>query len=74
MNPRLHPITAREALRKLKRAGFAEYHQRGSHLVLRHPDGRMAVLPIHGGDIPVGTLRAIVFHQARLTEEEWNTL
>jgi len=74
MNPRLYPIRAREALRKLQRAGFVGYHQRGSHLVLKHPDGRMVVLPMHGGDIPVGTLRAIVFYQARLSEEEWNDL
>jgi len=45
MSPRLLPITPREALRKLKRGGFLEHHQRGSHLVLKHTDGRMVVLP-----------------------------
>jgi predicted RNA binding protein YcfA (HicA-like mRNA interferase family) len=42
--------------------GFIEHRQRGtSHLVLKHPDGRRTVVPIHPGyDIPKGTLRAIL--------------
>ncbi len=72
MTERLSAITPKKALRKLKRAGFIEHHQRGSHLVLKHPDGRMVVLPIHSKDIPRGTLYTIVVHQAQLTIEEWN--
>jgi len=34
------PHMAKEVLRKLKRAGFEERRQSGSHLVLRHEDGR----------------------------------
>ena len=34
------PHKAKEVLRKLKRAGFEERRQSGSHLVLRHKDGR----------------------------------
>jgi predicted RNA binding protein YcfA (HicA-like mRNA interferase family) len=68
---RLTPITSREALRKLKKFGFAEHHQRGSHLVLKHDDGRMVVLPMHTKDIPRGTLHNIVIHQAKLSLEDW---
>jgi predicted RNA binding protein YcfA (HicA-like mRNA interferase family) len=62
------PFNAKEVLRKLKRAGFAKRRQSGSHLVLRHKDGRQTYLPMHTGDVPPGTLRTIL-KQADLTEE-----
>ncbi|MEA5508925.1 type II toxin-antitoxin system HicA family toxin [Crocosphaera sp. UHCC 0190] len=74
MSERLSSITAKKALRKLKKAGFREHHQRGSHLVLKHSDGRMVVLPIHSSDIPKGTLYNIVVNQSKLSIEEWNNL
>ena len=74
MSDKLSAITAKKALRKLKKAGFIENHQKGSHLVLEHSDGRMVVLPMHSKDIPIGTLYAIVIHQAKLSLEEWKNL
>ncbi len=60
-------------LRKLKRAGFEESRQSGSHLVLRHEDGRQTYLPMHTGDVPMGTFRSIL-KQAGLIEEEFRDL
>ncbi|MGK7883363.1 MAG: type II toxin-antitoxin system HicA family toxin [Crocosphaera sp.] len=74
MSDRLSSITSKKALKKLKKAGFSKHHQRGSHLVLKHSDGRMVVLPIHSNDIPKGTLYNIIVHQAKLSIEEWNNL
>lgn len=34
------PYKAEEVLSRLKRAGFEVRRQSGSHVVLRHPDGR----------------------------------
>ena len=34
------PYKAREVLSRLQRAGFVVKRQSGSHVVLRHPDGR----------------------------------
>jgi predicted RNA binding protein YcfA (HicA-like mRNA interferase family) len=67
------PNKAQEVLRKLKRAGFAERRQSGSHLVLRHEDGRQTYLPMHTGDVPTGTYRSIL-KQAELTEDEFRDL
>ena len=72
MSARLPSITAKKALKKLKKAGFTEHHQKGSHLILKHSDGRLVVLPIHSKDIPRGTLYNIIVHQAQLTMDEWN--
>jgi predicted RNA binding protein YcfA (HicA-like mRNA interferase family) len=58
---RLPTVTPRQVVRALKRAGFEEHHQRGSHLYLRHPESRrMTSVPMHPGDLPRGTLRAIL--------------
>jgi predicted RNA binding protein YcfA (HicA-like mRNA interferase family) len=62
MSDKLPRIGAQELIRALKRAGFEEQRQRGSHLHLRRAsDGRRATVPVHKGrDIPTGTLRAIL--------------
>ncbi|MGD0261866.1 MAG: type II toxin-antitoxin system HicA family toxin [Verrucomicrobiota bacterium] len=67
------PYKAREALAKLQRAGFAIRRQSGSHVVLRHSDGRQTYVAMHPGDIPTGTFRAML-KQASLTEEEFRRL
>jgi predicted RNA binding protein YcfA (HicA-like mRNA interferase family) len=67
------PFTPREVVSKLKRAGFEEIRQTGSHLFLRHPDGRLTFVAMHRGDIPPGTLRKIL-KQANLTEDQLREL
>lgn len=58
---RLPMITSVRLLRVLLRLGFSVKHQRGSHVVLCHPDGRMTVVPVHRGeDIGRGLLRKIL--------------
>jgi predicted RNA binding protein YcfA (HicA-like mRNA interferase family) len=48
VSPRLPAISARELVRFLKRQGFVEDRQRGSHLVLFHPEtNRTVVVPMH---------------------------
>ena len=43
--------------------------QKGSHLKMRHPDGRVVIIPMHR-EIATGTLRSIL-RQAKLTIEEF---
>jgi predicted RNA binding protein YcfA (HicA-like mRNA interferase family) len=44
----------------LRKAGFYRDHQKGSHLVMLHPDGRRAVVPMHVGDMKKGTAIGIL--------------
>jgi predicted RNA binding protein YcfA (HicA-like mRNA interferase family) len=67
------PHKAKEVLHKLRRAGFEDRRQSGSHLVLRHPDGRQTYLPMHTGDVPTGTFKSIL-KQAGISEEEFREL
>lgn len=73
---KLGSLSARKVLKKLKKVGFTETHQRGSHLYLKSEDGKKVVtVPIHGSkDIPIGTLYNIVVRQAGLSVEEFNDL
>ena len=67
------PCKAREVLSRLQRAGFVVRRQSGSHVVLRHPDGRQTYVAVHTSDVPSGTFRAIL-RQAGLTEEDFKSL
>jgi predicted RNA binding protein YcfA (HicA-like mRNA interferase family) len=67
------PYKAREVLARLQRAGFVIKRQSGSHIVLRHADGRQTYVAMHTKDVPTGTFRSIL-KQAQLSEEEFQKL
>jgi predicted RNA binding protein YcfA (HicA-like mRNA interferase family) len=67
------PYKAREVLAKLQRAGFVVRRQSGSHVVLRHQDGRQTYVAMHTDDVPTGTFRSIL-KQSGLTEDEFRKL
>jgi len=49
-----------EVIAILRRLGFYEVRQRGSHKQFRHPDGRGTTVPYHGGrDVSPILLRRI---------------
>ncbi len=71
---KLSRLPARKVIQKLKKAGFVETHQRGSHLYLAY-ENKIVTVQVHGSkDIPVGTLYNIVVKQAQLSVEEFNNL
>lgn len=52
------PLTAREAIRRLKREGWVEARQAGSHKIFVK-DGRLIVVPDHRGDLKPGVEKDI---------------
>lgn len=59
--PKLPVIKYRQLIRVLNKLGFLEHPERGSsHLVFKHPDGRITTVARHSGDFPRGTLRGIL--------------
>ncbi len=54
-------MTAKELLKELRKDGWVEIAQKGSHLNLKHPvkQGKVTI-PIHSGDLPPGTLNNIL--------------
>jgi len=58
---RLPRIKGKELIRALERAGFTIDRTRGSHVFLKHIDGRATAVPVHSGEtLGPGLLRAIL--------------
>lgn len=61
MSQRLPVLTAEQVLGILRRHGFTPARRSGSHIVLKHSDGRRATVPLHKGrDLGKGLLRQIM--------------
>ncbi len=73
MLPKVLPFM--DVKRKLEKAGFAEYTQKGSHIkfVKQVNEGtRTAIVP-HHKEISIGTLKSIM-RQAGINEDEFENL
>jgi predicted RNA binding protein YcfA (HicA-like mRNA interferase family) len=69
VSPALSDLPVRKVIRALESIGFIHRRTAGSHAVLRHPDGRVAIVPQHG-TVKRGTLSSIL-RQAGLTPAEF---
>jgi predicted RNA binding protein YcfA (HicA-like mRNA interferase family) len=68
---RLPSVRPSDVVAALKRAGFVEKRQKGSHVILVHErQRRMTVVALHGRDLPMPTLREVL-KQAGITEDEF---
>ena len=71
---RLPQINPRKLVGVLKKAGFEEYNQKGSHLILVDEERDLQTsVPMHSGDIGRGLLKKIL-KQAELAEEKFREL
>ena len=61
MSSRTPRITVKQVIKQLKKVGFMEIGQTGSHLKLFNKGTRRtAIVPVHSSKIiPIGTLKAI---------------
>jgi predicted RNA binding protein YcfA (HicA-like mRNA interferase family) len=69
---KLRSLKSVEVLSALARAGFQRVRQRGSHVRLRHPDGRVVSVPEHASH-DLGLLRKIL-RDAELSVDEFLNL
>ena len=70
--PKLPSLTARKVIRALKKAGFVEDRQKGSHLILFHSrTGVRTVVPVHAGRTIKDPLLRAIIREANLTAEEF---
>lgn len=70
---KLPQVKPKDVVKALEKAGFCRSRQTGSHLYLKHPDGRLTSVSIHPKPVPTGTLRAIL-KQTQLKPEELKKL
>ena len=67
---KLPALSARKLVAGLKRIGYVEARQAGSHLILKHPDRQILVIPMHVGDLAKPFLKSIL-KEAGISEEEF---
>ncbi len=44
---KLPSLSGRQTVKTLERLGFVETHRKGSHVKMKHADGRLIVFPFH---------------------------
>lgn len=68
---KLTSISAEKLIKILTKLGFEKIRIKGSHLFMRHPDGRTTIVPIHRGEgIGPGLLRKII-NEIKINREEF---
>ena len=72
--PRMPPVSGKDLIGVLQRIGFRVVRQIGSHVRLKHEDGRVVTVPVHvGQDVSRGLLRKIL-RDAELTPDDLSKL
>lgn len=70
----LKPQSAKKIIKALSKLGFKIVRKRGSHVVMKHADGRLTVVPVHvGEELGTGLLYKII-KESGLTKEEFSKL
>jgi len=67
----LRPTPAKKVIKLLSKIGFEVVRQRGSHVIMKHSDRRVTVVPVHPGeDLGRGMLSKIV-RDSKITREQF---
>jgi len=69
LSEKLPVLPGREIIKALKQIGFVPVRQKGSHVFLRHPDGRRTTVPLHD-EVNKSTLMDIL-SQAKLEKDDF---
>jgi len=69
LSEKLPVLSGREIIKALAKVGLVPVRQKGSHVFLRHADGRRTVVPLHE-EVNKSTLMDII-GQSKLTREEF---
>jgi predicted RNA binding protein YcfA (HicA-like mRNA interferase family) len=58
---RVTPLKSKKFVKALKKLGFEEKRQTGSHLILYNPETKKTIpVPIHVKDLKVGLIRGVL--------------
>jgi len=74
MTAQLPRITAAEAIKALRRAGFQLVRQSGSHKIFRNAQGRRVTVPYHGKKILHSKILGYILRDADLSIEKLKEL
>jgi predicted RNA binding protein YcfA (HicA-like mRNA interferase family) len=63
-------LSGKDVIRLLRQHGFEVFRVRGSHHFLKHSDGRITVVPVHGGENIGPGLLSKILRQTELSRED----
>ena len=64
-------LSGEQVIAALRRAGFEVVRVRGSHHLVRHPDGRATVVPVDSGEHVGPGLMSKILADCEMTPEEF---
>ena len=67
----LKPQPPKKVIKALSKLGFKIVRRHGSHVVLKHPDGRLTVVPVHAGEDIGSGLLAKIIKDTGISKEEF---
>ena len=67
---KLPALSGKELIFILKKAGFFAERQRGSHVFLKHGDGRATVIPVHSGETIGPGLLSKILRDVEMTKDD----
>lgn len=67
----LKPQLPTKVIKALSKIGFKVLRKHGSHVVLKHPDGRLTVVPVHSREEIGPGLLAKIIKDTRLSKAEF---
>jgi predicted RNA binding protein YcfA (HicA-like mRNA interferase family) len=67
---KLPSLSGKQIVSILKKSGFAIERQKGSHVFMKHTDGRATVIPIHKGETIGPGLLSKILRDVEMTKND----
>lgn len=75
MSTKQFVASGKELIRFLEKLVFQVVRTNGSHHRLKHPDGRVTTIPVHGNDdLPKGLMRKIIREDLKMEPDLFEKL
>lgn len=71
---RYSAVSGKELIAAFKKFGFVVTRVRCSHNIIKHPDGRATVIPLHGGESIGPGLLANILRSIKISRSELEDL
>ena len=69
--PKLPIVNAKKVIKALEKIDFKIVRQRGSHIQMKHEDGRFVTIPFHGSQTIGKGLLLKILRDAQLTKDDF---
>lgn len=67
--PKLPVVSGSDLVKAFKKLGFSTVLQKGSHIKMRHVDGRVVIIPNHR-EIKKGTLKKVILRPLAISVDQ----